>query len=141
VHAKNYLDKEPALPPPVYAPELVAEAILFSAQHQKRDVYIGGHAKFASVGEFTMPRTLDRFMRATAFRQQQTDMPSAPGRRDALHAPDQSSELRQRQGMPRSVHERSPYTALALRSRPVATALLGLGALFAARGLTRRFAR
>jgi short-subunit dehydrogenase len=140
VHAKNYMEKEPALPAPIYAPELVAEAILFSAQNQKRDVYVGGHSKFAAVGEFTMPRTLDRFMRATVFKQQQSAMPTAPGRRDALHAPDGSSELRQRQGMGK-VHEHSPYTALALRSRPITAALLGASALFAAWGLSRRLAR
>jgi short-subunit dehydrogenase len=141
VHAKNYLDKEPTLPPPVFAPELVAESILYAAQHPKRDVFVGGKAKFASVGEFTMPRTLDRFLRATAFSGQQTATPRAPGRRDALHAPDASTELRQRQGMPHRVHEHSAYTALTLRGRPVAAALLALSALFAARGLTRRFAR
>jgi short-subunit dehydrogenase len=141
VHAKNYLDKEPTLPPPVFAPELVAESILYAAQHPKRDVFVGGKAKFASVGEFTMPRTLDRYLRATAFSGQQTGTPSAPGRRDALHAPDASTELRQRQGMPHRVHEHSAYTALTLRGRPVAAALLALSALFAARGLTRRFAR
>jgi short-subunit dehydrogenase len=140
VHAKNYMEKEPALPPPIYAPELVAEAILYAAQNQKRDIYVGGHSKFASVGEFTMPRTLDRFMRATVFKQQQSNTPSQPGRRDALHAPDGSTELRQRQGMGK-VHERSAYTALALRSKPMTAALLGASALFAAWGLTRRLAR
>lgn len=141
VHAKNYLDKEPTLPPPVYAPELVAESILHAAQHPVRDVFVGGHAKFASVGEFTMPRALDRFMKAFVFRQQQTDAPAAPGRRDALYAPDPATELRQRQGMPRSVHEHSPYTALALRPGAVKTALLGAGALFAWSVLARRAAR
>jgi hypothetical protein len=135
------MDKEPALPPPIYAPELVAESILHSAQHQKRDVYVGGHSKFAAIGEFTMPRTLDRFMRATVFKQQQSDQPSAPGRRDALHAPDASQELRERQGMARRVHERSPYTTMALGSKPLTTALLGGGALLAAWGLSRRLAR
>ncbi len=131
VHAKNYMDKEPALPSPIYAPELVAEAILYAARHPKRDIYVGGLSRLAAVGEFTMPRS---------FRQQQSGQHSAPGRRDALHAPDQSSELRQRQGMG-AVHEHSPYTALALRSKPLAAAVLGGGALFAAWGLSRRLAR
>jgi hypothetical protein len=50
VHAKNYMDKEPALPPPVYAPELVAKSILYAAQHPKRDVFVGGAAKALSAG-------------------------------------------------------------------------------------------
>ena len=31
-HARNYMDKGPALPPPVYAPEVVADAILRCAE-------------------------------------------------------------------------------------------------------------
>jgi short-subunit dehydrogenase len=135
VHAKNYMDKEPALPPPIYAPELVAQSILYAAQHAKRDIVVGG------MGEFAMPRALDRFMKSLAFKQQQSDVPSSPGRRDALHAPDDSHELRERQGMAARVRERSPYTALTLRSTPLKAALLGGGALFAAWGLSRRLAR
>jgi short-subunit dehydrogenase len=138
VHAKNYMDKEPALPPPIYAPELVANAILYAAQHPKRDVFVGGASKLVSVSGFTMPRTLDRYMRALMFRQQQSKYNSAPGRRDALHAPDTSHELRQRQGMSSNVVEHCPYTAVTLRSKPVTAALLGGGALFAAWGLSRR---
>jgi hypothetical protein len=88
-----------------------------------------------------MPGALDRFMKALLFRQQQSNVPSAPGRRDALHAPDDTHELRERQGMAARVRERSPYTALTLRSRPMMAALLGGGALFAAWGLSRRAAR
>jgi short-subunit dehydrogenase len=141
VHARNYMDKEPALPPPVYAPELVAEAILHAAQHPKRDVFVGGAAKMISLGAWTMPRMLDRYMRRTMFRQQRSEVDSTPGRRDALYAPDPSQELRQRKGMRRHVAEHSPYTAAALRSNRLLTAVLGGGALFAAWGLTRRLAR
>lgn len=140
-HAKNYMEKEPALPPPVYAPELVAESILYAAQHPKRDVFVGGAAKMMSVSGFAMPRLIDRYMRASMFRQQQASEDSIPGRGDALHTPDQSHELRQRQAMSARVVERSPYTAVALRSKPLAAVLLGSGALFAAWGLTRRFGR
>jgi short-subunit dehydrogenase len=141
VHARNYMDKEPALPPPIYAPELVAEAILHAAQHPKRDVFVGGAAKMISVGGWTMPRVLDYYMRGTMFRQQKSDVDSAPGRRDALYAPDPSQELRQRKGMRRHVAEHSPYTAATLRPNRLLTAVLGGGALFAAWGLTRRLAR
>lgn len=140
-HAKNYMEKEPALPPPVFAPELVAEAILYAAQHPKRDVFVGGAAKVMSVSGFAMPRLIDRYMRASMFEQQQADADSIPGRGDALHAPDPAHELRQRQGISASVADRSPYTALALRARPLTAVLLGSGALFAAWGLTRRLGR
>ena len=46
-HAKNYTDRELTLPPPVYAPEEVANAILHAATHQKRDIYVGGSGKYS----------------------------------------------------------------------------------------------
>jgi short-subunit dehydrogenase len=133
VHAKNYMEKEPALPPPVYAPEIVAKAILYAAQHPKRDVFVGGASKAISAAGFAMPRALDKIMNASMFKQQQSSVPSSPNRRDALHEPDTRNELRERQGMmDRHVIETSPYTAVSLRSNKIMPALLGAGALFAA---------
>lgn len=139
VHARNYMDKEPTLPPPVYAPENVARSILYAAQHPKRDVFVGGASKAVSSGNFLMPRVLDRYMEKSMFRQQQLDQPSSPNRRDALYGPDPRNELRQRQGMEnRHVIERCPYTQVALRSNRIMPALLGAGALFAAWKFSRR---
>jgi short-subunit dehydrogenase len=140
-HAKNYMDKEPTLPPPVYAPEIVANSILYAAQHVKRDVFVGGHAKLVSVTAHAMPRGMDRFMKALMFRQQKSPHDSQPGRPDALYSPAPGQELRQRGGVSEHVIESCPYTAVSLRSKPLTAALLGGGALFAAWGLSRRFAR
>jgi short-subunit dehydrogenase len=138
VHAKNYMDKEPALPPPIYAPEIPADAILYAAQHPKRDVFVGGAAKAISSSGLAMPRLIDKFMEKSMFKQQQSDLPSAPNRRDALYEPDPRNELRQRQGMSQHVAESSAYTAVTLRSHKIAPALLGLGAVLTAWGLSRR---
>jgi short-subunit dehydrogenase len=138
VHARNHMEKEPTLPPPVYAPQVVARSILYAAQTPKRDVFVGSAAKAASNLNVLMPRILDRFMEKSMFKQQQLDQPSSPNRRDALHGPDERSELRERQGMPHHVAESSPYTALQLRSNKIMPALLGAGALFAAWKFTRR---
>jgi short-subunit dehydrogenase len=140
-HARNYMEKEPTLPPPVYAPELVAQSILYSAEHQKRDVFVGGHAKLVSLSSHAMPRGMDRFMKALMFRQQKSKYDSQPGRHDSLYAPAAGQELRQRGGISEHVIETCPYTAVSLRSKPLTAVLLGGGALFAAWGLTRRFAR
>lgn len=137
-HAKNYMDVEPTLPPPVYAPELVAEAILYAAEHPKRDVFVGGASKMNSVGGFHMPRMFDKYMEAKVFDQQRSKQPTAPGRRDALYSHDSSQELQQRLGSEHKVVEHCAYTAVTLRSRPIALALLGGGALFAAWQLSKR---
>ncbi|WP_322403267.1 SDR family oxidoreductase [Massilia luteola] len=137
-HAKNYMDKEPSLPPPVYAPQLVAKAILYAAQHPRRDVFVGGAARALSAGNFALPTVLDRYMRATMFKQQQSDATSAPNRGDALHGPNPQHALRERQGISAHVIETCPYTALSLRKGKVMGALLGAGALYAAWKLAGR---
>jgi short-subunit dehydrogenase len=106
-HAKNYMDFEPKLPPPIYAPELVADAILIAAQYPKRDIFVGGAAKFFSAAAHHAPRMLDRFMQSFMFKQQQTDRP-ALGRDGALHEP--GTALQERQPQEGHVFSSSVYT-------------------------------
>ncbi len=59
-HAVNHLPKgEPALPAPVYHPDVAARAILACAETPKRDVYVGGASKLFTVLEHLIPRALD----------------------------------------------------------------------------------
>lgn len=48
-HARNYMEEEPKVPAPVYAPEEVARAILHAATQAKREIYVGSSAKTMSV--------------------------------------------------------------------------------------------
>lgn len=131
VHAKNYMDVEPKLPAPLYAPELVAEAILSAAETPQRDIFVGGAAKLNSVGAFHMPRLFDKYSEAFMFGQQRSQQRSAKHRSDALHSPDESQELKQGQNLP-NTHRNSAYTRLTMGTNPMKLALLGGGALVAA---------
>lgn len=63
--------------PPIYEPRVVAEAILFAAQHPRRDIVVGGAGKFMTVMERISPPLLDMYMLQgdRAFKQQKTDQP------------------------------------------------------------------
>ncbi|UGQ47596.1 SDR family oxidoreductase [Massilia endophytica] len=137
VHAKNYMDKEPRLPAPLYAPELVAEAILSAAEKPQRDIFVGGAAKANSLGAFHMPRFFDKYAEAFMFGQQRSDRPSARNRKDALHAPDESQELKQSRNQ-EGTHRNSIYTRVTTGASPMKLALLGGGALMAAWMLSRQ---
>ena len=76
-HAKNYMSREPKNPPPVYAPEPVAEAILYAAEHPVRDIYVGGAGRALTVGAFVAPRLTDKAMELQMFDAQKEDHPSA----------------------------------------------------------------
>lgn len=58
-HALNYLDHASQVPPPVYAPELVAEAICFAAEHPIRSVMIGGVGRIMTWAARVFPRLTD----------------------------------------------------------------------------------
>ncbi len=137
-HARNYMDKEPALPAPVYAPELAAKSILYAAQQPKRDVFVGGAAKALSATGFAAPGLLERYLRATMFRQQKAKSASAPNREDALYEPSARLELRQRQDNGKPVVESCAYTAASLRANKVVPLLVGGAALLGAWKLARR---
>lgn len=84
--ARSLLGVEPQPVPPVYAPEVVARAILDCAQRPVRDLIVGGPGAVLSGLSALAPRLLDRYMEFRMFDQQRTDRPLA-GRSDNLHAP------------------------------------------------------
>lgn len=58
-HAANHLDGEALIPPPVYDPALVAEAILDAAVTARRDVTVGGVGRLQVLMGQHFPRLLD----------------------------------------------------------------------------------
>jgi short-subunit dehydrogenase len=122
-HAKNYLNVEPQNPPPVYAPEVVADAILHCARYQVRDLLVGGGAKMISSLGQNLPRFMDKVMEATMFKAQRGDKP--PRRTDSLYAPG-DDDLQERGGYEGHVMESSLYTRAA--RNPVTTGAMLVGA-------------
>jgi short-subunit dehydrogenase len=123
-HAKNYLESEPTLPPPVYAPEVVAEAILYCAEHQEREVFAGGGGKALSVSEKYAPRLTDKLMEWTMIDMQKSGRP--PRRREDNGLYKASGKLKERGGYEGHVAESSLYTKASLH--PLITGALVLGA-------------
>ncbi len=125
-HAKNYLDGKPDIPPPVYAPETVAETILYCAEHPTRDVFVGGGGKAISLmGKFA-PRTTDIVMEYTMKEMQTSEARAEDSQRVGLHE-SRDKRLNQRGDHKGYVAESSIYTKASLH--PVITgAAVALGA-------------
>jgi short-subunit dehydrogenase len=123
-HARNYMAEEPSLPPPVYSPDLVAEAILHAAETPRRDVIVGGGGKVISLLGLRAPRLADRVMESRGFlNQEKTDRP-AEHPSGALYEP--TFGLRERGEYEGHVRGTSLYTQAALH--PLATGVIALGA-------------
>jgi hypothetical protein len=117
-HARNYMDMRPTLPAPVYAPEVVAETILFCAEHARREVTVGGGGRAMTAVSGGV--LADKYMKTTMFDGQKSDEPEVE-RPDSLYAP--QSDGRSRGTYDGRVMKSSAYTAAAMR--PLAT-LLGV---------------
>lgn len=129
-HAKNYMETEPTVPPPVYAPEVVAEAILHCAEHPERDVFAGGGGKAISMTEKYAPRLTDKVMEWTMTGMQKSGEPPRPREDNGLDHP--SGELQERGGGHAYVAETSLYTKASLHPLMTTALLLGAGLTIAA---------
>jgi short-subunit dehydrogenase len=78
-HARNYMDREPKLPPPLYHPDLVADAALFACANPKRQLYVGGAGILSSLVGQVAPRLTDMAMEAIGVAIQQRAGTRPPG--------------------------------------------------------------
>lgn len=109
--------------PPIYQPEVAADAIHYAAHHKRRQIYVGIPTVVNIIGERTAPWLLDRYLAKTGFSAQQTDHALDPEGHDNLFDP--VDEDRGAHGpFDEMAHRISPQYELAKRRRAV---LAGIG--------------
>lgn len=82
-HARNHTDAEALIPPPVYDPTIVAEAILGMVESPRREITIGGVGRLNVLLGEHFPRALEHLSRY--FRPLLTDPTKPPTPDDNLH--------------------------------------------------------
>ena len=130
-HAANYMDREADLPAPLYAPEVVARAVLRAAEHPQRKILVGGSGAGFAAAEKFMPRVADKMMEKQLFEQQQKE--HAPITGDILYGPP-AHEGQERGFNAERVHERSSLT-WAAQNKGKAAVPLAMAAAAAVGGL------
>jgi short-subunit dehydrogenase len=134
-HARNYLkDAVPALPPPLYAPEVVAETILRCAERPVRDVIVGGAGRLHVALGRVAPRLTDRFMQRAMFESQKARDRSQPPE-GSLNHPQRDGRVTGRQQS--YMMTSSLYTRVALSPARRLLPLAAAGVVLAA-GVRRR---
>jgi NAD(P)-dependent dehydrogenase (short-subunit alcohol dehydrogenase family) len=84
---KTRLPRHPQPVPPIFQPEVAADAIVWAAAHRRREVWVGGSTVKAIVGSMLAPAFADRYLARTGFDAQQTQDPVAPDRPSNLYEP------------------------------------------------------
>lgn len=84
---KSRLPRKPQPVPPIYQPEVAAEAIYWAAHHDRREWYVGGSTAIVVEGNKLAPGLGDLYLAQQGYDSQQLDEPVEPGRRNNLDAP------------------------------------------------------
>ncbi len=84
---RSRLPRQPQPVPPIFQPEVAAEAIYYAAHHRRREMSVGSPTVQAIWGEKVAPGLLDYYLGRTGYEAQQTDEPVDPNRPDNLWSP------------------------------------------------------
>jgi hypothetical protein len=80
------LPRHPQPVPPIYQPEVPADAIHFAAHHRRREIWVGASTAAVITGQKLAPWLGDWYLARTGYASQQYDGPPS-GRRDNLFHP------------------------------------------------------
>ena len=86
--SKMRFDKHPQPVPPIYQPEVAADALVFASHHpHRREIWVGGQAAAIMAGNKVAPGLGDWYLAETAFDGQLSDEPADPDRPNNLWEP------------------------------------------------------
>jgi NAD(P)-dependent dehydrogenase (short-subunit alcohol dehydrogenase family) len=121
---KSRLPREPQPVPPIYAPEIAADAIVWASSHNRREISVGAPTVAAIWTNKIASGLLDRYLARTGYDSQQTDQPANPNRVHNLWEPLPGDHGAHGRFTDRSIN-RSVQTWLNERLPFVAAAVLG----------------
>jgi len=84
---RNKMQRQQQPVPPMYAPEVIAESIVWASQRAPREMLVGFPTVQAILGQKVIPGLLDRYLARTAWDGQFADEPNRHKGRDILFSP------------------------------------------------------
>lgn len=81
---RTNFENKPQPVPPIYQPEVAARAIIWAAEHRRRELNVGMPTSLTKFVNTIAPSLVDRYLALTGYASQQTDEPIEPDRKDNL---------------------------------------------------------
>ena len=120
------MPRHPMPVPPIFQPELAARAIVFLAEHPRRNMWVGAPTAYTILGERLAPRVLDLFLGRTAVDSQQTDADLPRWGSNLFEARDEETDRGARGAFDDQAHDRDPMTWLSTHRRGALAGLAGV---------------
>ena len=86
-HCRSKMARHPMPVPPIYQPEVAADAVHWAAHHRRREVYVGIPTVYTILGSKVAPWLAERYLARSAVDGQQTDQAVPRDRSDNLYEP------------------------------------------------------
>jgi short-subunit dehydrogenase len=134
---RSKLPDHPKPVPPIYQPEIAAEAVYWAAHHRRRELWVGYSAVQAILGSMLAPRFADWYLARNAFDGQQIQGMAIAGVREGNLFEALPREAATHGIFDAKAKTRSPALWTATHRRPIAGALAGAAGA-AALALARR---
>jgi NAD(P)-dependent dehydrogenase (short-subunit alcohol dehydrogenase family) len=132
---RSRLPREAQPVPPIFQPELAAEAIAWATENDRREIHLASTTASAILGHQMAPALMDRYL-TSAWDGQMTDEPRDPHRPDNLFAPVESDHGAHGVFGDRARRD-SPYWTWDRNRVPITAAVIGVATAVAVATLLR----
>jgi NAD(P)-dependent dehydrogenase (short-subunit alcohol dehydrogenase family) len=109
-HALNKLPRAPQPVPPIYQPEVAANAIYYAAHHRHRELYVSPSTLKTVLSQKVVPGLVDRIVARSVLEGEMSDEPARGGPSNLFEAVDDGSAARGRFNA--RARSRDPFTAI-----------------------------
>lgn len=119
---RTRLPRHPQPVPPIFDPEVAAEAIYYAAHHRRREIFVGFPTVKAIYGQDVAPGFADWYLGQSGYNSQQTPDPVDPNRPDNLFEPVPGDDIAADGVFNKRAKPFSPQTWATLNRTPLAIA-------------------
>jgi NAD(P)-dependent dehydrogenase (short-subunit alcohol dehydrogenase family) len=137
-NARNKMDVKPQGPPPIYQPGVVADCVVYAAEHPVRDLFAGGSGRMMAISQFLNPKRTDQTLAKLGIRSERTSEPTPGGAPGTLDEP-RLDDNRVEGDLSAKARRFSLYTFL--QTHPRSRRVLSTGVLVTAPVLVARIRR
>ncbi len=109
----NRMPKHPMPVPPIYQPEVCARSIVFSAEHPRRNMWVGLPTAYTVLGNRVAPAFLDWYLGRTGVGSQQTDQDAPRWGFNVFQPQDHDADRGARGAFGNKAHDRDPVSLVA----------------------------
>ena len=125
-HCRTKMPNVPRPVPPVYQPEVAADAVHYAAHHRRREVWAGVPTVYTIIGNRLAPGLVERYLARTGVKGQQTDEPLGQDVREGNLFDPPTTDQGAHGPFDREAHEHSVQLTLSKHRRLAGAAAAGL---------------